>query len=443
MAIVVMFILRLCIKNAIADRIALLALSIGFLAYAGINTLIVFSSIALLTYFGVQFVQSRAEPRKKWLAILVIFQIGALVYFKYAGFFFYTVTGEKLDLLTNVIIPLGISFYTFQLIAYAVDSVKNNLSTPRFLDFVNFAAFFPQILSGPVPRREQLLPQMQGWRLQWNLDNINHGARYFMLGLFFKIALSNNIDINYVKVINAWSVWIEALTRTLKIYFDFAGYSFMALGIARVFGIELVLNFKSPYIATNMVDFWRRWHISMSLWFRDYVYIPLGGSRTRFVGLITLITFTVSGVWHGAGWNFILWGFLNGAFILLARAFKGKLYSFLGWILTMLAQLIMWFMFFEPDTQALLGKLALLVTPSSYSYTNFMLLGGTMGGYGIATLAACIVISATIIYLEFLSEKKRTPYYYLLHPISIAILTILTFIFAPANNNDFFIYFAF
>lgn len=256
-----------------------------------------------------------------------ILPLGALAIFKYYGFISDNISAllQSIHLKVTLpqmqlLLPIGISFYTFSAVGYIIDIYKQKYSPEKnFGILALFIAFFAQIASGPIPRGNQLIPQL---RAPENLsyDNVMHGFRAMLWGFFLKLCVADRLSL-YVDTIfgnipahNGGSILFASILYTIQIYCDFAGYSFIAIGASRMLGIRLMDNFRRPYLATSVKDFWGRWHISLSSWFRDYVYIPLGGNRvskTRHK-LNLLITFLVSGIWHGAAWNFLLWGGLHG-----------------------------------------------------------------------------------------------------------------------------------
>jgi len=274
-------------------------------------------------------------------------------------------------------IPPGISFYTFQMIAFMVDTIKYKHREPiKFVDYLNFASFFPQVVAGPIERRSKLLPQIQNFRFRFSIENIDAGLSWIALGVFMKFVLADNlavfIDLN--EIINVWIIWLSIFLFGLRIYFDFAGYSFIALGIARCLGINLTINFLAPYTSLNIGEFWRRWHVTLSGWFRDYVYIPLGGSRVRWVSINLLIVFGVSGLWHGAGWNYVLWGCYHGLLLIIYRSVRTDLIGPrpVKWALTFGSVMFGWLFFMETDFDRLLLKLKAILDPAGYklSYLN-------------------------------------------------------------------------
>ena len=286
-ALIIRLILRPWLVDQIQtyDKVALTGLGLYLLLVVSWLTFVIFLAVALISYCGLWLIlRLDLGHRKRLLFFLIPLQLLPLFYFKYANFALNEVFSLNFSTLRDVGIPVGISFYTFQKVAFVVDTLAFQKPLPRFLDYLSFAGFFPQVVAGPIERRENLLPQMEQFRFRWDPAALNDGAGWIVLGLFFKCCLGDNIAVYFIgtSTTNPFSIWLDNLTFGLRLYYDFAGYSLVALGLARCLGITLTLNFLSPYCATNMVEFWRRWHVSLSQWFRDYFYLPLGGGRSRF-----------------------------------------------------------------------------------------------------------------------------------------------------------------
>ena len=291
---------------------------------------------------------------KRWvLTACVLLNLGILGVFKYYGFFIDNLQamlaplGIALDAPTlHLILPVGISFYTFQSLSYAIDVYRGTLTpTRRIVDFFAYIAFFPQLVAGPIERATNLLPQISSPRT-FRYDEAVEGLRRILWGFFKKMVVADNCALA-VNTIWADYAGADAMTLvagmllfTFQIYGDFSGYSDIAIGTARLFGIRLMENFRLPYFSATMPEFWRRWHISLMTWFRDYLYIPLGGSREGNVRTIRniLIVFLLSGLWHGANWTFVVWGLYNACLLLLWRVVRLRsiLLTFLlaavGWV---------------------------------------------------------------------------------------------------------------
>ena len=320
-------------KNIKLQNILLLLSS--YLFYATWNWkflfLLIFST--LLDYFtGLKMAKSKTHQNKRfwfWLSILV--NLGFLGIFKYYNFFITSFSealgrfGLEAHFSTlQIVLPVGISFYTFHGLSYVIDIYKNRIEPEKnFLDYALFVCFFPLLVAGPIERATHLLPQIQSKRT-FIYSKAVDGLRQILWGLFMKIVVADNCAIVVNEIFkdqshyNAPSLIIGAVLFAFQIYGDFSGYSNIALGSAKLFGIDLLKNFAFPYFSRDIAEFWRRWHISLSSWFKDYLYIPLGGSKGGKWMQIrnTLIIFVVSGFWHGANWTFIIWGFLNALYIM-------------------------------------------------------------------------------------------------------------------------------
>ena len=294
-------------------------------------SLIVFSSLVDYT-IGLQLQKkSRLVVRKRLLWTSIIVNLGFLGFFKYYNFFVdnfieaFSFFGKQISPNTlDIILPVGISFYTFQTLSYTIDVYKKKLApTNDLISFLAFVSFFPQLVAGPIERASNLLPQFYKKR-QFHYSQAVDGCRQMLWGFFKKIVIADNCAEYANQIFNASdthngsTLLIGALFFTFQIYGDFSGYSDIAIGTSRLFGFDLKQNFAFPYFSRDIAEFWRRWHISLSTWFRDYLYIPLGGSRggTWMKVRNTFIIFLVSGFWHGANWTFIIWGFLNALYFL-------------------------------------------------------------------------------------------------------------------------------
>jgi D-alanyl-lipoteichoic acid acyltransferase DltB (MBOAT superfamily) len=344
-------------------------------------------------------------PYRLRLAI-VIAGIGAnlsvLAHFKYGGFLI-----ENLNRLFRTDwshgetpLPLALSFFTFTQIAYLVDTYRGETKRYTLLDYSFFVTFFPHLIAGPVVQHKEIMPQLEkdgAFRVRW--DNLQVGLGIFGVGLFKKLVLGDGSG-EYVSPffraaangdwVSTPEAWIGILAYTFQIYFDFSGYSDMAIGLSRLFGIQLPLNFNSPYRSTSIIEFWRRWHISLSRFLRNYLYIPLGGNQrgtgSQYTNLI--ITMVLGGLWHGASWNFVIWGLLHGTFLVINHGFRSFVRTFslgnyvdtrigraTGWALTMLAVISGWVFFRAPDLPSAQRIFAMLfrdaqqvsLAPSLYS----------------------------------------------------------------------------
>ena len=310
---------------------------VSYLLYMNYNVAyaLVLLYVTIITYKGGLYIEKVSDKRKLFITIGAFLTLGPLLIFKYYNF----LIGSGNALLEyiglrfslpglNWAIPLGISFFTFQAIGYLWDVYYRRMSAEKsFIDYMLFISFFPQIASGPISKASELLPQIKNTR-PFDYSQAVEGLKLLLWGMFFKVVVADRLGL-YVDTVykdyehySGLTCLVASLFYSIQIYGDFAGYSWMAIGIARILGFDLINNFKRPYFSTSVTDFWRRWHISLSRWLKDYVYIPLGGSRCSKLRNYwnILITFLVSGIWHGANWTFIVWGVLHGVFQIIEKA---------------------------------------------------------------------------------------------------------------------------
>jgi alginate O-acetyltransferase complex protein AlgI len=303
----------------------------------------------------------REAQRGDWVSILLAFGIAAdlaaLGYFKYTDFFLDTANAlfQTDFVLQHILLPLGISFFIFQKIAYLVDTSRGQVAGHDFLEYCFFVMFFPQLLAGPITHHEVIFSQVKGpWAFAIKPTNFMLGLTIFVIGLFKKVVLADNFApiANHMfseaaagAPLDFFTAWQGLIAFKFQLYFDFSGYSEMALGAARLFGIQLPLNFNSPYRALNVTDYWRRWHMTLSRFLRDYLYIPLGGSRVRTPRLYfnLLVTLALSGLWHGAAWHYVLWGSLQGASMVVNHAWRQVWRPINAWWSHAVARLVTFF----------------------------------------------------------------------------------------------------
>ena len=312
---------------------------------------------AWLCGLGMNKAKERKTLSRAILIISLILMLGSLAVFKYLNFFVENlnrIDGIALKV-QNIALPIGISFYTFQILSYLIDLYWGKVSVQKsYFRFTLYVSFFPQLIAGPIVRYETVEREISLRHENWN-DAVS-GMRRFTLGLAKKVLIANNVAAVAVYIYSSNSAgsgayWLAAVCYTLQIYFDFSGYSDMAIGLGRIFGFHFLENFNYPYISKSVTEFWRRWHISLSSWFRDYVYIPLGGNRVKKQHWILniLIVWTLTGFWHGAQWNFILWGLYYAVLLLCEKLFWGKtlekLPAAVRWLYTMFIVTVGWVLF--------------------------------------------------------------------------------------------------
>lgn len=355
-------------------NIVLCAASLFFYSWGEPKYIILMIVSILANYLFAGLIHRAKKLRKLFLVLAIVFNLGLLGFFKYFNFgisIVESLSGTQFNLpLINL--PIGISFYTFQVLSYVIDIYRKKIKIQKnIIDLATYIALFPQLIAGPIVQYKDIEKQLR--HRKESLDLFIAGSKRFVLGLAKKVIIANNVAIiadtlyaQPVAEVSTPGLWLAALAYTLQIYFDFSGYSDMAIGLGKMFGFEFSENFNYPYIATSIKDFWRRWHISLSTWFRDYVYIPLGGNRVsewkwaRNIIVVWLLT----GIWHGANWNFIIWGLFYGFLLLiegtlLSKALN-KLPRLFRYILTMLVVIVGWTIFRVEDLETLgatLGKM--------------------------------------------------------------------------------------
>ncbi len=378
---------------------------------------------SMLVNFGIgrqlghSYTAGRRGVGRVWLTLGITLNLSLLAWYKYANFAVTAIndlTGSQFHLHT-IVLPLAISFFTFQQIAYLVDAYRGVTREYKFSHYLLFVTFFPQLIAGPIVHHGEMLPQfMTRGTLRPRPDHIAIGLTIFSIGLFKKSVLADGIAPYATPVFDAAArgetltliqAWGGALAYTFQLYFDFSGYSDMAIGAARLFGIILPLNFHSPYKATSIVEFWRRWHMTLSRFLRDYLYVPLGGNRhgpaARYRNL--MITMLLGGLWHGAGWTFLLWGALHGFYLTVNHAwhrvsrwlwprgvFSPGVSRLLAWALTFIAVVVGWVLFRAADVEAALRMLRAMLGMDGVALPNAVavrlgLLWALLSQWGVTT----------------------------------------------------------
>lgn len=391
--------------------------------------------------------------------LCLVFNLGILFLYKYADF-----VGDVIQSALDesgigmavpkfpYLLPVGISFYTFQAIGYAIDVYKGKIGCERsLLTYLLFISFFPQLVAGPIERAKNLLPQFHDWHRYDNL-NLIIGARMMLWGYFMKLCVAENLSPYVDAVYNnlehhtGASVWLATFFFTFQILCDFGGYSLIAIGAAKCMGFSLMQNFRQPYHATSIKDFWRRWHISLSTWFSDYLYIPLGGNRCSTVKhqRNLFLTFLVSGIWHGANWTFIAWGAYHGVLIvsnsltnkLIRHRFmwfsRGRIF---GIMITFLLVMIGWVFFRANNINDAFSALSMIAHPLAPLYT----------GEGKAVLLMCFLMIAILVGYGVVVEKHCDIHFRrnrMIYTMMDALLVITILMFASFESGQF-IYFQF
>jgi len=418
----------------------------------------------LVDYFvAIQIEKSNKENKKKWLlALSVVVNLGFLAYFKYANFFIdnfvevLQIIGFQANMSTlNIILPVGISFYTFQTMSYTIDVYRKEMTaTRRIIDFAAYVSFFPQLVAGPIERAKRLLPQFLQ-KTKFSYRNAQIGTSQIVWGLFKKIVIADNCAVyvdqifsNYAQQ-DSLTLIIGAVLFAFQIYCDFSGYSDIAIGLSRLLGFELMTNFRYPYFARDIAEFWRRWHISLSTWFRDYLYIPLGGSKNgKYLALRNIfIIFIVSGFWHGANWTFIIWGALNALYyvplflfganrnnldVIASETILPSFKSMVGLLVTFILITFAW-VFFRSAT-----------APDAFNYISLIFQFKNEGTDFIVPIFLWIEI-IVLLFIDYLSRRKDFVFFeHRVVQVFFLIATIIQLIlFGYYESDQSFIYFQF
>lgn len=433
-------------------NIVLLISSLTFYFYGEpkYTVLMVFSIIC--TYFFGLLINKYKKYSKLFLVFSIAISVGILIYFKYINFIIQNINlwlTNKIDFI-HVVLPIGISFYTFQMISYIVDVYRGQAKVQKnILKLAMYISLFPQLIAGPIVRYTTIEEQLENRK--HTFEKFALGVRRFVIGLGKKVLIANVLgELTSVFLSsNEMSVlyyWIYGIAAMLQIYFDFSGYSDMAIGLGKMFGFDFLENFNYPYIATSITDFWRRWHISLSSWFRDYVYIPLGGNRVSRLKWIRniLVVWMLTGLWHGAAWNFILWGLFFGILLIIEKLFLEKILKkmpkFLSRIYVLMAVMISFIIFNgENFTQIMqniggligIGGIPLVSKESIYYLKSYFV------------VIAVGIVGATPIVKNIANNRKIHKVINILEPIFLLGILLLSTSYIIDGSFNPFLYFRF
>ena len=445
--LILYFIVPFRVKNVV-----LLTFSLIFYAWGEPKYVLLMMATILLFYLcGLAIDKAKTQGMKKfWLIVSVVISLGLLAIFKYADFFvdsFNKATGLSVPLL-RLALPIGISFYTFQSLSYTIDVYRGNTEVQK--DLVAFGAYvvlFPQLIAGPIVRYTDVDRELKQRTHSW--EGFMQGLRRFLVGLAKKILLANQLGelTNLFRQSGDQSVlfyWMYAIAFTLHIYFDFSGYSDMAIGLGKIFGFNFPENFNYPYLSKSVGEFWRRWHMTLGGWFRDYVYIPMGGNRVgtgRWV-LNTLTVWMLTGLWHGASWNFVLWGLLYAAFLMLEKFIPAlkKLPGALSHIYVMLIVILGFVLFNAADLSQAGSDLA-----GMFGFAGLPLVSDQalyyLRSYGVVFLLA--FIGATPLVKTLAQKLEGKPVCAVLEPLMMIVLLVLCTAYLVDGSFNPFLYFRF
>lgn len=450
--------LYILFKNRIIRNIILLIFSLLFYSWGEPKYCIIMLVTILVSYIcGI--IINKFDKEKKYglkrfsFIISLVLLLGNLFIFKYYNFTVSSINDLFNLSINNILLelPIGISFYTFQIISYIADVYIGKVKVQKnIIQLALYVSLFPQLIAGPIVRYETICDELEN-RKETFKDSVS-GLKRFIIGLSKKVLISNQMALlsDYIfdgNITGTAIVWIAALAYTFQIYFDFSGYSDMAIGLGKMFGFSFLENFNYPYIATSITDFWRRWHISLSAWFRDYVYIPLGGNRVKKPRWILniLIVWTLTGIWHGADWNFIIWGFYFGVILLLEKLVLSKVLDkfpkIIRWIYSMILIVIGWVIFRSTSLEQIGVLLSNMFT---YVETDWITIISNN-----TKILSCLLYFVPAILFSFpvarmIKDKiKSTNVTLIVENLMLCSVFVLCIIFLNSSNYNPFIYFRF
>lgn len=453
----VLYSLLACFKNNKARLLLLLLASYFFYGWWDYRfTLLLFSASFFAWILGSRMYSAKdPQVKKRYLIASVTISLGILAFFKYFNFFvesFYKAFGVEQSLFWDITLPVGISFYIFQVLSYNIDLYRDKITPTKSLPkFLLFVAFFPQLVAGPIVRASEFLPQLEK-KVVLTRTNLIIGSQLFLGGAIQKILFADTLRV-YVDPVFAEptlyatsTLWLAMIAFAGQIFGDFAGYSLMAIGIARIFGFELPENFRMPYISRSITEFWRRWHMSLSFWLRDYLYISLGGNRKgiKMTYVNLLITMTLGGLWHGASWNFVIWGVMHGLLLAIHKYWLeshvsevirnrfGLLNQTIGWVITFLCVCLLWVPFRAETSQITIDFLSGLFVPQlgiAWYHTSsivvmlimslwhilYLVRPGFVGQYpteNIFTVKHLYVLMMSLLLIIMYAPKEASPFVY-------------------------------
>jgi len=445
------FIVPKKIKNFI-----LLIASLAFYFYGEPRYIIVLILSCVFNYYYGKYLEKSPDSIKKYLLIInLVINFGILFYFKYFNFFLDNINHLfKTNLTwTSIIMPIGISFFTFQATSYVIDIYNKKVkSANNIFDFATYLSLFPQLIAGPIVRYETIDEELK--KRKTGFEIFASGVKKFIIGLSKKVLLANVLgeftkNLLYISTQSIMSYWLQAISNMLQIYFDFSGYSDMAIGLGLMFGFHFLENFNYPFIARSITDFWRRWHISLSSWFRDYIYIPLGGSRAstfkKYRNII--VVWMITGLWHGASWNFVLWGLYFAIFLIIEKTFLLKLldkHKIIGHIYTLFLILISFIIFNITNLSDIILFLKSMFGLNNLNFSNIETI------YYLKNYLGVIIISviSSIPWLKLVKEKlsknnQLTKIISIIEPIFYILLLIITTAYIVDESFNPFLYFRF
>ena len=441
-------------KKRVLRNIILCIASLIFYAWGEPSYIFLMVGTILINYFLAILIDKYKHKKKIFMILTIIIDLGLLCLFKYSNFFMDTVNSIfniKIPLL-NISLPIGISFYTFQILSYVIDVYRGDVKVQKnLLNLATYVSLFPQLVAGPIVRYQTIADELENRKE--SLELFISGIKRFMLGFAKKVLIANNmaliVDTMYSDIyqLGTLSLWFAAIMYTFQIYFDFSGYSDMSLGLGKMFGFNFLENFNYPYTACSITDFWRRWHISLGSWFRDYVYIPLGGNRVSKVKWCRnlVIVWTLTGLWHGASWNFVIWGLYYGLILMLEKILLLNLFDkapkIIKHLYTMILVVVGWTIFRLENINDLIYALS-----NMFSFTNISFIRYVLEHYDIMTSLPYIVFAvfgSFPIYNNFIMKNKGKKLISIINDIFIYGVYIISILMLISSTYNPFIYFRF
>lgn len=435
----------------------LLFFSLVFYIFGGPKFLLVLLFVVLIDYIGAILI-TKTNKKKLFLILTLILNISTLVYFKYTGFFLENVNnifGLNITI-PDIVLPIGISFYTFQAMSYVIDVYRKKVSLQKnYLTLLLYVSLFPQLVAGPIVRYETIEQELKVRKTTF--EDVEYGIRRFILGLAKKVIIANQMGALADTIFSSSDIstpvaWLGAIAYMFQIYFDFSAYSDMAIGLGRIFGFKFLENFNFPYISKSITEFWRRWHISLSTWFRDYVYIPLGGNRKGIKRQIInlFIVWLLTGFWHGAEWNFVIWGLYYFIFLMLEKFVFNKVLAktpnVIRHIYTLFIVLIGWVIFRCESLDSIKTMFTSMFTLkiTEFSLNELLIYLETYAIYFILAIIFSMPVYYKIVdKINSLKEGKLKLALNILHYGSLIVIFIITIMFLAYSSYNPFIYFRF
>ena len=442
-------------KNRFLQNVFLLLASLVFYAWGEVAFVFVMIASIIANYFFGLFVSKAKNSSTKRLTLIlsVIFNLSILFVFKYLAFSLTNINALFKTSITvpDIALPIGISFFTFQAMSYVIDVYRGEKVQKNILNVGLYISFFPQLIAGPIVRYQTVALQIQNRKESF--DDFSDGVCRFIIGMGKKVLLANSLAVVADAAFNgdisntsASFAWLGAIAYTMQIFFDFSGYSDMAIGLGRMFGFKFLENFNYPYISTSITEFWRRWHISLGTWFRDYVYFPLGGSRVKSKSRLILNLFIVwllTGIWHGANWTFIVWGLMYFVLLVIEKLtglHKVEKFKILRWVYTLLFVVLGWVIFRADTLNDAFTYLGVMFGSNGILIDNFAIFYCKENiVYFLAGLICCTPV-ISYVYRKIINKNKLMPVF---AGIALVVIAILSIIYIIKGTYNPFIYFNF